>query len=63
MFGNVPPVIFVFVALAVLFAVLAVRDYLREQRKPTLRGTIWLRMTLIFSAVAIGLFVWHTFFV
>ena len=61
--GNVPGVAIVFLALAVVFAVLAVRDYLREEGKLTPARKTWLRMALIFSAVAVGLFVWHTFFV
>lgn len=62
MFGsNVPGVTFFFAALAVVFAVLAARDYWRTGGRPA-RKT-WLRMALIYSAVAISLFVWHTFFV
>jgi hypothetical protein len=59
--GNVPGVTFVFAALAVVFAVLAVRDYFRERGKTTPARKTWLRMALIFSVVAVGLFVWHTF--
>ena len=61
--GNVPGVTFLFAALAVVFAVFAARDFFREEGRPTPGRKTWLRMTLIFSAVAIGLFVWHTFFV
>lgn len=60
--GNVPGVTIVFLALAVVFAVLAMRDYLREEGKLTPARKTWLRMALIFSAVAVGLFVWRTFF-
>jgi NO-binding membrane sensor protein with MHYT domain len=63
MFANVPGVTIVFVALAVVFAALAFRDFLREEGKLTPARQTWLRMSLIFSAVAVGLFVWHTFFV
>ena len=59
---NVPWVTAVFLALALLFMVLAVRDYLREEGRPTLARKAWLRMALIFSAVAVGLVVWHTYF-
>jgi NO-binding membrane sensor protein with MHYT domain len=61
--GNVPGVTIVFVALAVVFAALAFQDFLREEGKLTPARKTWLRMALIFSAVSIGLFVWHTFFV
>jgi NO-binding membrane sensor protein with MHYT domain len=61
--GNVPGAAIVFVALAVVFAVVAVQDFLREEGKLTPARKTWLRMALIFSAVAIGLFAWHTFFV
>jgi len=61
--GNVPGVAIVLVALGVVFAVLAVQDFLREEGKLTAARKTWLRMALIFSAVSIGLFVWHTFFV
>jgi hypothetical protein len=62
MFGNVPGVTFLFAGLAVVFAVLAFRDFMREGGKPTPARTTWQRMAVIFSAVAVGLFVWHTFF-
>ena len=61
--GNVPGVTFLFAALAVVFAVLAVRDFFREDGRPTPARKTWIRIALIFSAVAVGLFVWHTFFV
>jgi NO-binding membrane sensor protein with MHYT domain len=61
--GNVPGVTIVFAALAVVFAVLALRDSLREGRKLTPARKTWLRMAGIFSAVAVGLYVWHTYFV
>ena len=64
MFGsNAPGVTLVFAALAVVFAILAARDYLREEGKPTPARKTWVRMVIIFSAVAIGLFAWHTYFV
>jgi NO-binding membrane sensor protein with MHYT domain len=63
MFGNVPGVTIVFVALAVVFAALAFRDFVREEGRLTPARKTWQRMALIFSAVAVGLFVWHTFFV
>lgn len=62
MFGDVPGVTFLFAALAVVFAVLAVRDYLREGGESTPARKTWQRMAVIFSAVAVGLFVWHKFF-
>ena len=63
MFGEVPGVVFLFMALAVVFAVLATRDFVREQGRPTPARKTWTRMALIFFVVSVGLFVWHTFFV
>jgi hypothetical protein len=64
MFGsNVPGVTLVFAGLAVLFAVLAARDFLREGGRPTPARKTWLLISIMFSAVAIGLFGWHTYFV
>ncbi len=61
MFGTVPPVAIVFVALAVVFLGIALRDFLRAEGKLTPARSTWLRISFIFAAVAIGLFVWHTF--
>jgi hypothetical protein len=64
MFGsNVPAVAFLFAALSAVFAILAARDFLGHAGRPTPARKTWLRMAVIFSAVAVGLFVWHTFFV
>ena len=56
------PLAVVFLALAVVFVGLAVRDYFAEERKLSPARKTWLRMSFIFSAVAIGLFVWQRFF-
>jgi hypothetical protein len=61
--GNVPGVVFIFAAVAGFFAVLAFRDFLRDEGKGTPKRKTRLRVALIFSTVAVGLFVWHTFFV
>lgn len=62
MFGTVPPVAIVFVALATIFLGAAFRDFLIHEGKLTpARGT-WLRVAFIFSGIGIGLFVWHSFF-
>ena len=59
--GTVPAVALVFVALAVVFVAFSVRDYLKEQAQLTPARKTWLRVAFIFSAVAIGLFLLHTF--
>ena len=59
--GTVPAVALVFVALAVIFVAAAVRDFLKEQGQLTPARKTWLLIALIFSAVAIGLFLMHTF--
>ncbi len=59
--GNVPAVAIVFVALAVIFLGATLRDFLLAEGKLTAGRKTWLRMSFIFSGVAIGLFVWHTY--
>ncbi len=49
----------VFVALAVIFAGVALRDYLIEEGKLTPARNTWLRISFVFCAVAIALFVWN----
>jgi len=61
MFGTVPPVAIVFVALAVIFLGVAFRDFLRAEGKLTPARSTWLRISFIFSGIALALFVWHTF--
>jgi hypothetical protein len=46
----------VFVAIAVIFIGVALRDYLNTEGKMTVARKIWIRMAFIFSAVGIGLF-------
>jgi hypothetical protein len=62
MFGTVPPVAIVFVALAIIFLGAAFRDFLIAEGKLTPARSTWLRIAFIFSGIGIGLFVWHTFF-
>ena len=59
--GTVPAVALVFVALAVVFVAVTVRDALKEQDRLNPARKTWLLMAFIFAAVAIGLFVLHTF--
>ena len=59
--GTVPAVAVVFVALAIIFTALALQDFLKDQDQLTPARKTWLRIALIFSAVAIGLFLMHTF--
>jgi hypothetical protein len=46
----------VFVAIAVIFIAVALRDYLNAEGKMTIGRKIWIRMAIIFAAVGIGLF-------
>ncbi len=52
----------VFVAIAVIFIGVALRDYLIAEGKMTLARKIWIRMAFIFGAVGIGLFFVQIFF-
>jgi hypothetical protein len=52
----------VFVAIAVIFIGVALRDYLKEVGKATIARKIWIRMAFIFAAVGIGLFFVQIFF-
>lgn len=60
--GTAPAVAIVFVALAVVFAAVAVQNFLSEEGKLTPARKTWLRISFIFAGIAVGLFVWHTFF-
>lgn len=46
----------VFVAIAVIFVGVALRDYLIAEGKMTIARKLWIRMAFIFAAVGIGLF-------
>ena len=46
----------VFVAIAVIFVGVALRDYLIAEDKMTIARKIWIRMAIIFAGVGIGLF-------
>ncbi|MBW2739285.1 MAG: hypothetical protein JRE64_10660 [Deltaproteobacteria bacterium] len=52
----------VFVAIAVVFLGVTLRDYLKAEAKLTIARKIWLRMAFIFAGVGIGLYLVHTFF-
>ena len=49
----------VFLALAIIFVSLAVRDYLKGEGKLTPARKTWLLMAVIFSVVALAQFVFH----
>ena len=51
----------VFIALAVIFAGLALRDYLKTENKLTPARKTWLRIAFIFSGVGIFLYVLRLF--
>lgn len=50
----------VFIAIAVIFAVAALRDYLRTEGKLTPARKTWIRMAFIFAVVGIGVYVVQT---
>jgi hypothetical protein len=51
----------VLIAIAVIFLSLTLRDYLTAETKLTPARKAWLRIAVIFAAVAIGLFIVNTF--
>jgi hypothetical protein len=57
---SVPTVAIVFVALSVVFTAVSLRDYLVREGKLTPARRTWLRLSLIFAGIAVGLYVWHT---
>ena len=52
----------IFIAIAVVFLGVALRDYLKTEGKLTIARKIWIRMAFIFVGVGIGLYLVHTFF-
>lgn len=52
----------VFIAIAVIFLGVAVRDYLKAEGKLTAARQTGLRITFIFAGIGIALYVAHTFF-
>jgi len=58
---TAPTVPIIFVAIAVIFVTLALRDFLKDESKLTPARSTWLRMAMIFAAVAIALVVVNTF--
>lgn len=52
----------VFVALAVIFLSMTVRDYLKAEGKMSLSRQAWLRVAFIFAWVGIGVYVVQAFF-
>ena len=59
---SLPPLGPVFVALAVIFLSVAVRDYLTAENKMTSSRQAWLRVAFIFAGVGIALYVVQTLF-
>ncbi len=58
---SLPSLGIVFVALAVVFVGIALRDYLKTEAKMTIARKIWLRMAFIFAGVGIGLYFFQIF--
>ena len=55
-----PAISSVFVALAVIFLGLALRDFLKAEGKLTPLRQTWLRIAFIFAGVGIGLYIMQT---
>lgn len=51
----------VFIAIAVIFLGVAVRDFLKASGELSIARKIWIRMAFIFAGVAIGLSFVYTF--
>lgn len=59
---TMPAVPLVFVAVAVVFVVVALQNYLKSEGKLSPARKTWLRIALIFSLIGIGLFIVNTYF-
>jgi hypothetical protein len=59
---SFPPLGPVFVALAVIFLSVVVRDYLNAEGKMTPSRQTWLRVVVIFAGIGTALYVVQTFF-
>ena len=46
----------IFLVIAIILIIASIRDYLKSKCEKTIARKIWLRMALIFTAVAVGLF-------
>jgi preprotein translocase subunit SecG len=46
----------IFLAIAIILLIASFRDYLKSKGEKTIARRIWLRMALIFAAVAVGLY-------
>jgi len=57
------PIGIVFVAIAVIFIGVVLRDYLKAEGKLTIARKTWIRVAIIFAAVGIGLFFVRIFFI
>ncbi|MFV1950903.1 MAG: hypothetical protein ACC630_02930 [Nitrospinota bacterium] len=51
-----------FIALAIVFLGVALRDYLKTEEKMTIARKIWIRIAFIFAGVGIGLYFVQAFF-
>lgn len=52
----------IFIAIAVVFVGVSLRDYLKTEGKLTIARKIWIRMAFIFAGVGIGLYLVQIFF-
>jgi hypothetical protein len=51
---------FVFIALALIFLAVSLRDYLKNKGKRNPARQTWLRVSLIFAAVGVALALMHS---
>jgi hypothetical protein len=58
---NLPSLGIVFIAIAIIFIGVALRDYLKTEGKLTIARKTWIRVAFIFVAVGIGLYFLQAF--
>jgi len=56
-----PPVEFIFTAIALILLVIAMRDYIKAGKTISIACKIRLRLAIIFIVFAIGLYILHNF--
>lgn len=59
MTAMLPAIAIVFVAISVIFLAVTARDWLMKSGQVTIARKVWLRMSMIFAAVSIGLVLLH----
>jgi len=57
----IPPVEYIFIAIGIIFLIVAIRDYIKSDKKWSIAAKIRMRMAIIFTVVGIGLYILHHF--